>query len=539
MKVSLTAIIFLTLLCSPVASMQIVEVAMANPFLFEIMDEVPPDNSTYPPTVVILSPSNNASYAKDDLVLSIDIEVGYSATATDAPHPYISEVYYRVDYEIYSTIIYKFGEPQYDSKTHSRYNASLPLDGLTLGNHTITVFAVEKGRYESNNGSVVLYYPFTITGSSLANFTIENTSDFDSFNIIIKVESPQNITYNTNDIPLSFSYDTNIINSPRITNSSVVFLYNIDEQLIFDVFGNLIFTGETTRIGQFYQPVPLTYNSSIHVPDGNHSLFVVVAFWIYQNDIYPNTFRVLNVSQVFNFTVYAETPTSTPSQSPSLNPSPSPSPSSSPTQTTSHYGPYSNVNPASFDLTIYSPDNQAVYADIMLLKFNITWIDFVDFPFPVGPPPKGDYSYSIDDGPRIAIESNQSSSDQLYILPAGNFTINPTFSNSVDISSLENGYHKIVIIVGLYRHSDYYYVNQTSVPIMFLIQNPSPSPSPTNTPTLTPETTPPKTPNASSPSPSPSPSPTIPEYQTWIILSLLSIITLLAITIAKRKKTVA
>ncbi len=195
----------------------------------------------------------------------------------------------------------------------------------------------------------------------------------------------------------------------------------------------------------------------------------------------------------------------------STNPSPSPSPSPSPTPTTSHYGPYSNVNPASFDLTIYSPDNQAVYADIMLLKFNITWIDFVDFPFPVGPPPKGDYAYSIDDGPRIAIESNQSASDQLYILPAGNFTINPTFSNSVDISSLENGYHKIVIIVGLYRHSDYYYINQTSFPIMFLVQNPSPSPSP-------------------------SPSPTIPEYPTWIILSILSIIALLAIVVTEKKK---
>jgi hypothetical protein len=146
-------------------------------------------------------------------------------------------------------------------------------------------------------------------------------------------------------------------------------------------------------------------------------------------------------------------------------------------QNTGYYSNDADINFAAFYLTIYSPNDQTVYADTMLLKFNITWTAYVSLPFPQPPPVKGDYSYSIDDGPRVTIEPNQSSSDRLIVHPKGNFTINPSFSYSVNVSSLANGYHKIVIIVGLYRHSDYYYINQ-SIPTLFLVQNLTPTHSP-------------------------------------------------------------
>lgn len=326
----------------------------------------------------------------------------------------------------------------------------------------------------------------------------------------VTIISPANQTYNSNYLILNFSATFSATNTKTIT-------YCIDGQPQITITG-LQYNGDVLWE---------TTNGTLTLPylsNGTHLLEMYAK--TNSTTTLPNT-GYASVHFTINSTTETSSPTITPDLTPQTTPpytptppktpntsSPSPSPSPSPTPTTSHYGPYSNVNPASFDLTIYSPDTQTVYADTMLLKFNITWIDFVDFPFPVGPPPKGDYAYSIDDGPRIAIESNQSASDQLYTLPAGNFTINPTFSNLVDISSLENGYHKIVIIVGLYRHSDYYYINQTSVPIMFLVQNPTPSPSP-------------------------SPSPTIPEFSTWIILSILPITALLAIAIAKRKKPVA
>jgi hypothetical protein len=107
----------------------------------------------------------------------------------------------------------------------------------------------------------------------------------------------------------------------------------------------------------------------------------------------------------------------------------------------------------------------------MLLKFNITWTAYVWFPFPAAPQLKGDYSYSIDDGPRVTIEANQSANDEIIYHPNGNFTKNPSFSYSMNVSSLTNGYHKIVIIVGLYRTAGNYYINKSTIPIQFQVQN--------------------------------------------------------------------
>ncbi|MGB9914700.1 MAG: hypothetical protein ACPLIG_04840 [Candidatus Bathyarchaeales archaeon] len=45
-------------------------------------------------------------------------------------------------------------------------------------------------------------------------------------------------------------------------------------------------------------------------------------------------------------------------------------------QSVSYYGRDSGVNPAAFTLIMYSPGNETVYSDTMLLKFNITWTTF-------------------------------------------------------------------------------------------------------------------------------------------------------------------
>ena len=138
---------------------------------------------------------------------------------------------------------------------------------------------------------------------SIPQMGVVHTTTYD---IIVEVSSPiQNKTYFTNDIPLSFNYTTNIPNLPNIAEYSVVFCYNLDGEPNFDMFGNSVFWGNTTRIGQFYQPIPLDYNSSIHVPNGNHSLFVYLNFWITPEGEQTNIFDVPKVSQVINFTVSA------------------------------------------------------------------------------------------------------------------------------------------------------------------------------------------------------------------------------------------
>ena len=155
----------------------------------------------------------------------------------------------------------------------------------------------------------------------------------EAFNITINVSSPtQNETYFTNDIPLSFSYTTNIINSSDVIDYTVVFCYILDGQPRFE-YGRLIPSGEAVRIGEFFQPVPLSYNMSIHVPNGNHSLFVWVTFWIIPSGGNQNMLGPDNVSQVVNFTVSAETPPSTPSPTPTLEPTLTPTPTVEPQQT--------------------------------------------------------------------------------------------------------------------------------------------------------------------------------------------------------------
>ena len=122
------------------------------------------------------------------------------------------------------------------------------------------------------------------------------------YNIVVRVSSPvQNKTYITGDIPLSFICDANITDPTLVANCTVVYAYNLD--------GKTVPWGESSRMGQFYQPFPFFHSSSIHVPSGNHSLFVLVTFWITPVDEYADTFKMNNVSQVVNFTVNADLPT--------------------------------------------------------------------------------------------------------------------------------------------------------------------------------------------------------------------------------------
>jgi hypothetical protein len=184
-----------------------------------------------------------------------------------------------------------------------------------------------------SKGLISFFFLLMLLALGVTNSTLFVQATIYDVTINVNVSSPiQNKTYFTNDVPLSFSYDSNITNSPDVASYSVVFTYNIDGQPIFDMFGNTVFGGESTRIGQFYQPVPLWWSAPIHVPNGSHSLFVLITFWVRPIGENQNLFKVHNVSQVVNFTVSAGTPTSTPSPSPTTTESPSPTPS--PTSTT-------------------------------------------------------------------------------------------------------------------------------------------------------------------------------------------------------------
>ena len=160
-------------------------------------------------------------------------------------------------------------------------------------------------------------------------------------------------------------------------------------------------------------------------------------------------------------------------------------PSMTNAQTTSHYGANvgdSGANLVGYTLTTYSPDNQTVYANTMPLIFNITWIYGL---MPIGNAKlSGVYTYSIDNNRHVIITANQSSNARFAGGPWNDFEINPTFLNLIDISSLTNGNHELVITAGIYYNfsgSLYQLFNESSTPVQFLVGTPTPSPTPTPT----------------------------------------------------------
>jgi len=112
----------------------------------------------------------------------------------------------------------------------------------------------------------------------------------------------------------------------------------------------------------------------------------------------------------------------------------------------------------------------------MLLNFSVDWREYPTFaglPSPPAPVMKGLYSYTIDNNTAVTVASNQSSADQFDLR---GFKVNPTFSYLLDVSNLTNGYHEIVITVGLtHNYSDIArYINRDT-PIQFFVQNLTPT----------------------------------------------------------------
>lgn len=187
-------------------------------------------------------------------------------------------------------------------------------------------------------------------------------------------------------------------------------------------------------------------------------------------------------------------------------------------QITSHYGAKtgdSGSNLVGFDLTIYNPISKEVYSNKLPLNFKIDWIvgvyPFFNWTF------AGIYTYSIDSKSPVSIESNQSESDRIYPVNEGNFKYNPSFSYLLDISNLANGQHSIVLSAGFYYESqsgvlEWQFLNETSSPIYFQVQNSMPASNPTPTPT-----------------------PTVPEFPATLAITLLLVMALVFAVVFGRK----
>ena len=201
----------------------LVNSAKANPLrLSHNLGTAPPDSHTKPPVVSVFAPENNTVYATSALSLSFNVSVGESSTADSK---YISEIYYKADWQTSNSSIYEVNQIQ-SSET-------LSLEDIPDGNHSLIVYAKEKGTYYSytdySAGNVwyEYYYLFEIEGSSSVFFTVDTTAPS------VSVPSIQDATFYSPNVDLSF-----IVNEQTSRTA-----YSLDGNDNVTIIGNATLSG--------------------------------------------------------------------------------------------------------------------------------------------------------------------------------------------------------------------------------------------------------------------------------------------------------
>jgi hypothetical protein len=145
---------FILLFCAST----LIGVGKANPYSF-FWEYIPPDKYTEAPVISVSSPANNTIFNTDNIVLSFNVDVGESETATSTGLFYVN---YQTDW-------------QHDNE-HFFYPDSSPfahevnLTEIPEGTHSITFEANERGSYNST-------YAFSIDGYETIYFTIDTSQE--------------------------------------------------------------------------------------------------------------------------------------------------------------------------------------------------------------------------------------------------------------------------------------------------------------------------------------------------------------------------
>jgi hypothetical protein len=199
-----TAAFISILLMSQVAGIQFVNLARADATTFSdiSLGTILPDSNTKPPVVSVFAPENHTVYATNTISLSVNVSVGESSTAYSK---YIGEVYYKTDWQINNTYIYESNPTKSLYSTEpAQFSKTMNLTGIPDGNHSLVVYAKERGAYHSHSEYsppvwYFYYYLFEIDGSSTVFFTVDTTAPR------ITVLSLEKQTFYTSSVPLNFT----------------------------------------------------------------------------------------------------------------------------------------------------------------------------------------------------------------------------------------------------------------------------------------------------------------------------------------------
>jgi hypothetical protein len=153
-KKVLAAAFVLAPLLSVMAGASFVSLAEANPLWF--LGYVAADDYTEAPVISISSPENNTVFNTDTIVLFFKVDVGESETALSAE---LYFVWYKTDWD--HDNLDEFLLPS----NSSSFSHNVTLTGIPEGNHSMSVHAIEHGKY--SNAS------FSIGSSKVVFFTID------------------------------------------------------------------------------------------------------------------------------------------------------------------------------------------------------------------------------------------------------------------------------------------------------------------------------------------------------------------------------
>jgi hypothetical protein len=173
--ISLVLVLLVVLAC-------VVEVAIAGPTVN--VGDVPPDASTKPSNIEIISPQNNTVFGPNSFfVFSVNVYLPESITATQT---YINSIDFKPDWEQNSTLLY---DSQTINATNRIESGSLnapkyfsyikELTGIPDGNHSITVYVSSGGIYTYPSGTFGYsngYTTFTIMSNATIFFTVHNNN---------------------------------------------------------------------------------------------------------------------------------------------------------------------------------------------------------------------------------------------------------------------------------------------------------------------------------------------------------------------------
>ena len=240
------------------------------------------DKATKPPVISMSTLKNHTVLAKDSVSLSVKVIVGESTTAD---LKYIGEVYYTADWQTNETIIYS--NPSSPGAFHYTSNPQiismykrLDLEGIPDGNHSIVVYAEERGAYHAyteqwaNGYDWEYYYNFRISASSSIFFTVDTTAPS------ITVLSIQNATFDSADVDLNFTVNEQTSLTSYSPNGN----------------GNVTIGGNTTLTGLPFGD----YNLIVYAWDaaGNVGASETITFTIAEPEAFPTTIVIAPIVSV-------------------------------------------------------------------------------------------------------------------------------------------------------------------------------------------------------------------------------------------------